>query len=473
VKRQSRGTASSADRSELRSEFPLVTYSAGNFGKNLLLAGIDVTLLFVLTDLIGITPASASALMLVVLLGDLVFDIGAGWFSTWARQFGVGYRKIIALGAVPCCLAFALLYSLPALGVREFSLLAIMLLSFRAAYAIIDVPHNSLLTRVAPDSHSRGRTSGYRLFFSSLASLTIALVLTPAVVGAARQGLTVNLAVLGIVGASLSCLALWIAAWSQKRDLANEAVRTSVSRYALFPKLDRLFMSVAVVAFVTGFAMPMFGRMIIYLATYVYDQPSFASRLLLAVTIGQLPGVVLWTYLVRHAEKTTLLALSYALAAVGIGLFAMAGQRPDLLVAIAVLIGMAFSGVFMLPWGIIADMIDFAEFRHRERRESATFACILVIIKASGAASVGVIGWTLGRLGYVPGVEQTPHVLLAMKLMAFGVPLVGSLVAIPVLARMSVGHSAHARVLRVLRARRLDHLSIGRGVFAQPDREIQ
>jgi glycoside/pentoside/hexuronide:cation symporter, GPH family len=455
VTSQRRGSASSAHRGELRRELPLVGYAAGNFGKNLLLAGVDVTLLFMLTDLIGIVPASASALMLVVLLGDLVFDIGAGFIATWAHKFGFGYRKIIALGAAPCCLAFAFLYGLPALGVREFSMLAVTLLTFRAAYSIIDVPHNSLLARVAPDSHSRGRASGYRLFFSSMASLLIALVLTPAVVGAARQGATGNLAVLGILGASLSCLALWIAAWSPKRDVANESGRPSASRISLFPKIDRLFVSVATISFVTGFAAPMFGRMIIYLATYVYDQPSLASRLLLAVTIGQLPGVILWTYLVRHAEKTTLLALSYTLAAVGIGLFAVAGPRSDLLIAIAVLIGVAFSGVFALPWGIVADVIDFAEFRHRERRESATFASILVIIKASGATSVGLIAWTLGRLGYVPGADQTPHVLLGMKLMAFGVPLVGSLVAIPVLTRMSVGHSAHARVLRALDARRL------------------
>jgi GPH family glycoside/pentoside/hexuronide:cation symporter len=440
----------------MRSELPRIGYSAGNFGKNLLLSGVDVTLLFMLTDLVGISPASVSALMVVVFLGDLVFDIGAGFLSTWARnEFGFGYRKIIALGAAPCGLAFAFLYCLPALGFRDSYLLAVTLLIFRAAYAVIDVPHNSLLASVAPDSRSRGRTSGYRFFFSSLASIVIAIVLTPAVIAAARHALTGTLSLLGIAIAGASCLALWVAAWSSKRDQADGREVRSLSSIALLPKPDRLLASIAVIGIVTGFAMSMFGRMVIYLATYVYDQPALAGRLLLSVTIGQFPGVILWTYLVRHAEKTTLLALSYALAAVGIGLFAMAGSRANLLIAIAVLIGMAFSGVFMLPWGIVADVIDFLEFRHRERREAATFASVLVIIKASGAASVGVIGWTLGHLGYAAGVEQGPQVLLGMKLMAFGVPIIGSLVAIPVLMRMSVGHTAHARILRALNASKM------------------
>ncbi|MGR4866153.1 MFS transporter [Caulobacter sp. LARHSG274] len=106
-------------------------------------------------------------------------------------------------------------------------------------------------------------------------------------------------------------------------------------------------------------------------------------------------------------------------------------------------------------WCILADVVDFAEFRHRERRETATFALVLVILKAGAAASAGVIGWTLGRLGYTPGAQQTGTVLLGMKALACGVPFLGGLVAILVLSRLSVGHLAHARVLRALHARRI------------------
>ncbi|WP_343615673.1 MFS transporter [Novosphingobium sp.] len=435
-----------------RRDLPLVTYSAGNFGKNLLLSSVDVTLLFMLTDILGLSPVAVGQLMLAVLLGDLIFDIGSGVLASWAQPYGFDYRRIIAWGALPCSAGFALLFALPALDWHSGVLIAAILLGFRGAYAIIDVPHNSLLARVAPGSHARGRASGYRLFFSTLASLATALVLAPAVMQAAHRGQPLRLALIGAAGGALACLALWISAMRWRRSEREPA--PAIHAMALLPRFDPLFLAVACIALITGFAMPMFGRMTFYLASYVYDQPALASRLLLAVTLGQLPGVLLWTWGVRHAEKTTLLALSHALTILSIALFAMVG--PGWLIPAAGLIGLALAGVFMLPWGIVADAVDFAQMRHGTRRETAAFAAVLVMIKASGAASIGLIGWTLGHLGYVAGAAQPPSVVMGMKIMGLGVPVLGSAVAILLLTRMSLGHARHASVLRVLnrRARR-------------------
>ena len=436
----------------VRQELALVGYSAGNFGKNLLNSGIDVTLLFLLTDLIGIAPGSVSALMAMVLLGNLVFDVAAGYIATEARKRGIGYRTIIALAAMPCGIAFALLYALPALGIREVSVIALTLLVFRLAMAFVDVPHNSLLARIAHDSHSRGRASGYRLFFSALSSLAVAAVLAPAVIDAARRAMPDAMATLGIGSAILSCIVLWIAAWSSRGE-KMDARQPAHGRTAFFPRPDGLFAGAAAIALVTGFAAPMFSRMIIYLATYVYERPALAEPFLLAFTLGQFPGFALWTWLVRHGEKTIWLAISSGFAAVAMALAAVLDPPPGLMIAMIAVIGMGLSGVFMLPWGILADVIDFAEYRHRERREAATVATFLVLLKASGAVSVGFIGWALGGLGYVAGAHQAPQVLIGMRLLAFGVPSAGCLISILVVTRMSIGHRAHARVVRILDAR--------------------
>ncbi|WP_374046758.1 MFS transporter [Massilia sp. YIM B02763] len=104
------------------------------------------------------------------------------------------------------------------------------------------------------------------------------------------------------------------------------------------------------------------------------------------------------------------------------------------------------AGVFMLPWGILADIIDFAEFRYRERRETIAFALMLVLLKGGGAAALATVGWTLAALGYVPGTAQSPEVVLGMKGLAFGVPVLGAVVAIGVLLCLDIGHARHARV---------------------------
>jgi GPH family glycoside/pentoside/hexuronide:cation symporter len=433
---------------KLSTDRHLIGYSSGNFGKNLLLGSVDVTLLFLLTDLLGIPAQQVSTLMLMVFAADLILDLGAGWLAAWAQQRGVGYRRMIALGASPCALAFALIYSLPLLGLGNIGLIALAIVLFRGAYAIIDVPHNSLLARVATDSRARGRASGYRTVFSSAASVVIATVLVPLMDADGQPATAGELSLLGVVGGLMFCAAMFFAAWSAQEEGGVLGYRRGAARAAFLPRLDRLFGAMAVIALVTGFAMPMFGKMMLYIATYVLHRPALAGQLLLTITFGQLAGVALWIYLVRSHDKTTLLAAAHAVAICGILCFWVVDKQPWYLVAATALTGVGFGGVFMLPWGILADITDFAAFRHRERRETATFATVLVLLKAGSVASLAVIGWSLGKLGYVPGVAQPDSVIHGMRLLAFGVPMLGSLIAILTLRRLAIGHQMHARVVR-------------------------
>ncbi|TFW16352.1 MFS transporter [Duganella callida] len=435
----------------LKQDRHLIGYSTGNFGKNLLLGSIDVTLLFLLTDLLGVPAHRVSVLMAVVFVGDLLLDLSAGLLATWALNRGIAYRRLIALGALPCALAFALIYSLPLLGRANLAVIAAAVLFFRAAYAVIDVPHNSLLARVASDSRARGRASGYRTVFSSGASVVIATVVVPFVGTAGQHAEPALLSRMAMTGGLLFCAAMLFAAWSSREE---GAVAPRKVRAVFLPRLDRLFAAMAVIAVVTGFATPIFGKMMLYIATYALNRPAFAGQALFMLTLGQFAGAGLWMYLIRFHDKTHLLAASHTLGVFGILVFAMAGQDSLLLTVAVALTGIGFGGVFMLPWGILADVVDFAEFRHRERRETATFATVLVILKSGSAASSAVIGWGLSQIGYVPGVAQAEAVVHGMKLLAFGVPTLGSLAAVATLRHFAIGHQEHARVLRANRTRR-------------------
>lgn len=441
---------------QLNRDRHVVGYASGNFGKAIFLGSIDVTLLFLLTDIIGMPAAEVSLLMLIVFLGDLAFDIGAGRLACQADRHGIGYPRLIALCVLPCACAFGALYALPFLQAQGFLLIATLLLLLRGSYALIDVPHNALLARVTVDSHARGRASGYRTLFSAAASVVVATVIAPSMHAAAGPAAPVRMAWLGLWAGMLFCATLLLAAWSSR---AAGQPRGALPRQAVasgwWPRHDRLFGAIAVVAVVTGFAIPMFGKTLLYLCTYVLHDAGFASRVLLTLALSGIAGAILWISLVPRHDKTTLLALSHGVAATGIVLFACAGEHQALLLACAAVAGVGVAGVAMLPWGILADIVDFSEFRYRERSETAAFAAILVLLKAGGMAALATIGWTLGQLGYVPGAVQTPAVVLGLRALAFGVPVLGSCIAILVLLRLDIGHAMHARVRRVNGLRRL------------------
>ncbi|EIZ77591.1 sugar (glycoside-pentoside-hexuronide) transporter [Novosphingobium sp. Rr 2-17] len=437
----------------LLTEARLFAYASGNFGKGLIFAGADVTILFLLTDLLDLSALVAGTLMMVALVGDLVFDLLAAALVIRLRRSGKGYRWLVIAGAVPCGIAFAVLYAMPLVGVREGWMLALALLAFRGAYAVVDVPHNALMAQMTCDSRARGRVSGYRLLFSTLSSLAIAMVLAPLVQEAGRDGSFDTVAVTGAVAGMLFTLTMVLCAMASRgggappRDIA--ASRDGI----LVPLSNRLVLGIGLLAVLTGFAVPTFGRMMLYIGTYVVDRPDIAGTLLLTLTFGQFAGVLVWTVLTTRIDKSRLLVIGHGVSALGIALFGLFLGEPKMLPVCAALIGFGFANVFMLPWGLLADAIDFVAWRHGRRFETGLFAFYLVAVKASGAAATALIGWSLGWLGYVPGTDQTTLVEGGMLGLGLGIPLAGCLSAMLLLRHFRIGHARHALVLAGLTRR--------------------
>ena len=432
-----------------------LAYSSGNFGKALVFGGADLTIIFLLTDVLELAASTAGMVMLVALCGDLLFDLLAARVVIDLRRSGRGYRWLVTVAAPPCATAFALLYAMPLLGARESWMIAGALLLFRGAYAMVDVPHNALMAQITSDSRARGRVSGYRLFFSTTSALAIATILTPLVQKAGQNQAFGALAQTGVVAGLLFTLTMILCACTSGTGRAQTTPSPALKHDGLaVPLADPMVLGMGLLALLTGFAAPTFGRMLLYTISYVVDRPDMVRTLLLAMTTGQFAGIMIWTALTGRFAKSHLLAMGHATSAIGLLLFFLCMNTPAALMGCTALIGFGFASVFMLPWGLLADAVDVVEWRHGRRLETGLFAFYLVIVKASGAASTAVIGWTLGWAGYVPGQPQSAIVHGAMMSLGIGVPLAGALCSLLLMRRFDLGHARHARLLTGLTRRR-------------------
>lgn len=435
-------------------EAQLVAYSAGNFGKNIVFASAELTFLFLLTDLIGVSGSMAGTLMLLVALGDLAFDLLAAEIVVHFQERSRNYASLLVMGAVPGGLAFALVYALPWLGFVHGTVLALALVTFRSAYALVDVPHNALMARISVNSRTRGRISGYRRFFSSISAMTIAFMIAPAVQEAAQRNDYGTMALTGLFVAAAFIVAMSACAFACRMGPGARQqgpVGLPGSRDGLaVPLHDPLVLAMLALGAVTGFAVPGFERMLLYMARYVLGEPDLVRSVLLATTLGQFAGVALWTPLAGRIDGSKLLIAAFALYAASLSGFWSAASLPVVRLAIAVLLGLAQTAIYMLPWGMLADVVDAVEWRWRRRFEAGLFAVFLVVVKSCGSASAAVIGYVLGLVGYVPGARQTPGAQDAIMALGIGLPMAGSLLAILLLYRFRLGHELHARLRRTL-----------------------
>lgn len=432
----------------------LLAYATGNFGKALVFGGADLTILFLLTDVLGLGGGEAAALMLFAIAGDLIFDLLAARLVIRWRAAGRGYSWVVGIAAMPCGGAFALIYAMPALGMHRAAMLAVAILVFRGAYALVDVPHNALMAQVTSDSRARGRVSGYRLLFSTAAALAIAALLTPLVQQAGHSRHFGGLALTGLAAGLAFALTMLLCAWASggqgRGDRGPAALRGDG---IAVPLRDPMVLAMGALALLTGFAAPAFGRMLLYLGTYVVDRPGAVTLLLGALTIGQFGGVLGWTALTHRFSKSGLLGAGHAVSVIGLAGFGLCLGWPAGQMAAAAVIGFGFASVFMLPWGLLADAVDVVEWRHGRRFETGLFAFYLVLVKASGAASTAAIGGVLNAIGYTPGAAQPIAVQIGMLGLGLGLPLVGGVLAVLLLRRFTLDHGRHARLVRALRRR--------------------
>lgn len=435
-----------------RREGRALFYASGNFGKALVFGGADLTILFLLTDILDIPGAQAAGLMLLAVVGDLVFDLLAARFVIRWRTSGRGYRWAINAAALPCGAAFALIYAMPLLGITRIWLMAAAILTFRGAYALVDVPHNALMAQVATDSRARGRVSGYRLLFSAISGLAIATIFAPLVQQSGADGRHGALALTGIAAASIFTVTMLLCSRASA-GTGTPDVRRPLTDGIVIPLRDPMVLAMGALALLTGFAIPAFGRMLLYICTYVAQRPGTVTSLLTVLSLGQFCGVLAWTALSHRYSKSTLLCAGHAVSLVGLTLFGIVLHWPIALFAAAALIGFGFASVFMLPWGLLADAVDVIEWRSGRRFETGLFAFYLVVVKASGAACAAMIGWTLGAVGYVPGQGQSDSVRWAMIAIGFGLPIIGAIASILLLSRFRLDHARHARLMRAIDCR--------------------
>ena len=414
-------------------------YASGNFGKNLLWGSAEVTLLFMLTDMLGLSSGVAGAILLGAVLVEAALTPAIG-LVTDRRPTRLGrYGLPILVGAPVCAVLFVALYALPVAGTANVALVALLVVGFRLTYAVFDIPHNALLARVGADSPARARISLYRFFFSSLAALTLSLALAPLVRGGegpplSPGGLLIYAALVAVV-ASLAVIGAWSAVRHVAPGTAAPAASTPPGRRT-WEAVWRTPSLLAILAAgtVASLCLPLFNKSVLYLANTVLARPEMASPILTAMVVGQFLGLGLWLRLADHPDKARTLQWAHAAASAGGLLFLLFGRgHPTGLMLASGLLGVGAAGVYGGVWGMIADCARRAGDRHGVHIDGQVFALAILLQKVAIGLGVALFGWGLDLAGYQPGAQAGEQVRSVILLFGLGVPVLGGLACILIL----------------------------------------
>jgi glycoside/pentoside/hexuronide:cation symporter, GPH family len=146
--------------------------AAGSAAKN---APISAILMLFYNQVVGLPAAWVSAILMLSLCLDAIFDPAIGYFSDHSRLAGGRRLPFMYASALPLTMMFILLWTPPigwsnqALGIY----LALCIIGIRFFDTLFDLPHLALIPEITQDHHQRTRLFTIRGLFESLGGLII------------------------------------------------------------------------------------------------------------------------------------------------------------------------------------------------------------------------------------------------------------------------------------------------------------
>ena len=413
------------------------------------------------TDVVGADITLVGLVLLAVRLFDAVSDPVIGTLSDRTETRFGRRRPWIAGAVLPLVAAIFFLFVPPALGPDAAVLwFGAGMFAVFLAWTAITVPYESLGPELSFDYDER--TTILSLRDGALILGTVVAAASPALVEgllgladdaagerAKFRAVAFSYAPL-IIGACLLCAAV-----------VRERDRSSVSAPSTNPLRDlrrltgnRPFMILLASYTIAAIGSNLPATLIPYYVEYVIGDPDVEKFLLLYFVTG-VALLPLWVWAAKRiGKKWAWIAAATINAGTFAGVFFLGRGDVTAYAVLVVASGIGFGATLALPSAMQADVIDYEELRSGKRREGEIIGIWAVSKKLAAAFGVFVAFPILGVAGYVPNVEQSEPVTLALRVMYALVPSLFNLLGLVIAFAYPIDRGAHVRILRAIEEQR-------------------
>ena len=426
----------------------LAAYALGEVGCQMSWYMINSYLNIFYTDVVGLSAAAISAIVLIARVWDAINDPMMGQIADRTNTKWGRFRPYLYFAPPVLAIFNILTFTVfPVQGMAKVLLCLVCYVGAGMAYTACSIAYQALQNVIAIDSRVRQNLATARGVGSSIIGIILGAVAMPIILhfsntmgpngqpAADATGYFVCTVILSVLLIPI----FWLCATGCKEKYTDQLHSSAPAQKTSFiqnvrdlVKNDQLLMVVLSTIMGTICVSGRYGILTFHVI-YVVGGPQLISQVFTSMTVGSLVSTLSVPWGTRVFGKRNYMIIMNMIMALGFfALFLNPTSNPLYLDGMSFVCALGF-GAPTICYGLVADSIEYGDWKLGKRQEGLAGSMLSFGVKLATAICAPVV-MLLTAVGYVPNVEQTESAKAGINFMVNVLPaIIAVLSNVPIL----------------------------------------